>query len=128
MNLEIIEKVFKESDAVTGCKERYRLLTRNYNTENLVKELWENFVELLKKEIEEDNNKIEENKDKVEEIETPAPTTTENTENIKEEIKEKDAEGKITWHKFLSNKMKEGKKIKEIGELWKKEKEKNETK
>jgi len=121
MNLEIIEKVFKKSNAVIGCKERYRLLTRNNNTENLVKELWENFVELLEKEIEEDKNKVEE-------TETPAPITTKNTENTKEEIEEKDTEEKITWHKFLSNKMKEGKKIKEIGELWKKEKEKNETK
>ena len=124
MNLEIIEKVFKKSNAVTGCKERYRLLTRNNNTENLVRELWENFIKLLEEEVE----KIEEGKDKVEEIETPAPITTKNTENTKEEIEEKDTEEKITWHKFLSNKMKEGKKIKEIGELWKKEKEKNETK
>jgi len=147
MNLEIIEKVFKESAAVHGCKERLMLLTKGGgNTERLVEELWEKFSKALEIEIEKDKNKVEEDKDevkedkdKVEETETLAPITTENTENKDEtegkdtkgkdteekDTEEKDTGEKMTWHKFLSNKMKEGKKIKEIGELWKKEKEKN---
>jgi len=128
MNLEIIEKVFKESAAVHGCKERLMLLTKGGgNTERLVEELWEKFSKALEIEIEEDKNKVEEDKDevkedkdKVEEIETPTPITTKKTEDTKEEVvieenNTEDVKEKMTWHKFLSNKMKEGKKFKEIG-------------
>ena len=146
MNLKKIEKAFKESEAIKTCKERLIFLTKGRgNVDTLSENLWQDFKNRI--EAEEEAIDIEENVEKNEKAEgseeESVKEVTENQEemctnvqpkeDVKEELKEEPKEEQKEEQKgeepekyqhFVSRLMKEGKTLKEIGQLWKEEKAK----
>lgn len=109
MDLKIIKKAFKKSKAIKSCKERLMLLTKGRgNAETLVEDLWQDFKKILKRQIAKSQKTAESQKD---------------TEKKQDAGKKQDTEKKPEkYQNFVSRFIKQGKNLKEIGKLWKKQK------
>ena len=115
MDLKIIKKAFKKSEAIKSCKERLMFLTKGRgDTDILAEDLWKDFKKMLKRQIARSQKATEDQKD---------------TEDKQDTEKKQDAEDKQDTEKkpekyqdFVSRFLKKGKNLKEIGKLWKKQK------